>query len=127
VLASAYLPLVACRIRLSVGSSRFAAVDFGRRELQVHVVGHQHLSVHRVAEAGGKFLQMVRIEPVVFFGIEMHGAIHAALDDVPWNARKAYAYTARHDKLFGEGKEKDESRLRLADNRGLSAIGHREG
>jgi hypothetical protein len=53
------------------------------REQQMHVIGHQHVGMHRAAETAREFAQMGQVEAVVLFGEEAHRTIVAPLDDVP--------------------------------------------
>ena len=76
-----------------------------RREQKVHVVGHEDVGMHRAVELLGEF----------FFGnanrtdspvrSKTHGAIVAALNDVPGNAGDGQARSAGHgeDSVATEG------------------------
>ena len=72
------------------------AVGFFWRQQQVDMMGHQHLSVNRAAEARGELSQFVEIAVVIFFCLETNRAVIATLDDMPGDAGQAQPGAAWH-------------------------------
>jgi hypothetical protein len=72
------------------------AIGFVWCEQQVHVIGHQYVSMNRAAKALVQFGQGIQIESVVFVGEEAHRTVFPSLDDVPRDAGEAETGSAGH-------------------------------
>src|SRR5688572_26577414 len=62
----------------------------------MHVIGHQHIRVHRAAKLAGKLFQVMEIECVVLVRVKTGAAVIASLDEVQRKASYSQACAAGH-------------------------------
>ncbi len=60
----------------------------------MHVIGHQHIGVHRTTEPTRELAQLTEIIPVVLLREETSAAVITSLDEV-WHTGQRYPWTTR--------------------------------
>jgi len=72
------------------------AIGSFRRHQQMHMIGHQDVSMDYTTILIGLLLQSIQIPPVILIGKETRTAIIAALNDMPRHTRQRQSCSPWH-------------------------------